>query len=126
MESRKLFEQHLQTLSALMRGGISRGFGTPGVGDDALRATLQTQWETQRTLLRRVLGEPSDPVEQLITWRERTESFLDKYPERSGWTDREGQEWEAQQVLEAIDRLLEQHEAWLEEAENFDAYEDDE
>ena len=125
MDSRKLFEQHLQTLGALGRGGISRGFGTPSAGGDTLQNSLKVQWETQRTLLRRVLNEPGDPVDNLHLWRERTEGFIDKFPEREGWMDREGQPWDAQQVLDAIDRLLEQHEAWQEEAESFDEYEDD-
>lgn len=123
MDSRKLLEQHVQTLSALMRGGISRGFGGGGGGDD-LQSSLKEQWETQRNLLRRVLSEPGDPEERLLEWRDRTEGFLDKYPERSGWTDREGQEWNAQQVIEAIDRLMEQIEVWQMEEEDFEEYEE--
>lgn len=125
VDSRKLFEQHLQTLNALGAGGISRGFGTPSAHGDTLQSNLRTQWEAQRTLLRRVLTEEGDPVDNLLLWRERTEGFIDKYPERTGWTDREGQSWEAHQVLEAIDRLLEQHEAWQEEADTFDDYDED-
>ena len=125
MDSRKMLEQHTQTLSALLRGGISRGVGRANTqAEDEVQNSLRQQWETQRNLLRRVLSEPGDPTERLLEWRERTSSFLDKFPERAGWTDREGQEWEAIPVMEAIDKLLEQVEAWENEAEDFEDYDE--
>ncbi len=125
MDSRKMLEQHTQTLSALLRGGISRGVGRANTqAEDEVQNSLRQQWETQRNLLRRVLSEPGDPTERLLEWRERTSSFLDKFPERTGWTDREGQEWEALPVMEAIDKLLEQVEAWENEADDFDDYDE--
>lgn len=124
MDSRRLLEQHVQTLNALLRGGISRGVGQDAAMDD-LQSSLQTQWTTQRNLLKRVLGEAGDPAERLLEWQDRTHAFLDKYPERTGWTDREGQSWEAQEVLDAIDKLLEEIENWQMEEEDFDAYEDE-
>jgi hypothetical protein len=121
MDSRKMLEQHTQTLNALIRGGISRGFGKATTqGEDEVQSALRQQWETQRVLLKRVLSEAGDPADRLIEWRERTSAFVDKFPERTGWTDREGQEWEAQPVLEAIDKLLEQIEAWENESEDFE------
>jgi hypothetical protein len=125
MDSRKMLEQHTQTLSSLLRGGISRGVGrTNTQAEDEVQNSLRQQWETQRNLLRRVLSEPGDPTERLLEWRERTSSFLDKFPERTGWTDREGQEWEAVPVMEAIDKLLEQVEAWENEADDFEDYDE--
>lgn len=125
MDSRKMLEQHTQTLSALLRGGISRGVGRANTqAEDEVQNSLRQQWETQRNLLRRVLSEPGDPTERLLEWRDRTSSFLDKFPERTGWTDREGQEWEALPVMEAIDKLLEQVEAWENEAEDFEDYDE--
>lgn len=125
MDSRKMLEQHTQTLSSLLRGGISRGVGRANTqAEDEVQNSLRQQWETQRNLLRRVLSEPGDPTERLLEWRERTSSFLDKFPERTGWTDREGQEWEALPVMEAIDKLLEQVEAWENEADDFEDYDE--
>ncbi|MGH2542205.1 MAG: hypothetical protein ACRDIB_05400 [Ardenticatenaceae bacterium] len=121
MDSRKMLEQHIQTLNALLRGGISRGMGSRAAEDeDDLQASLRAQWETERNLLRRVLSERGDPVERLMDWRQRTQGFIDKYPERAGWTDQEGQAWNAQSALDAIDKLLEQVEAWEMEAEEFE------
>ncbi|HEX8683113.1 MAG TPA: hypothetical protein VF707_12415 [Ardenticatenaceae bacterium] len=120
-----MLEQHTQTLSSLLRGGISRGVGRANTqAEDEVQNSLRQQWETQRNLLRRVLSEPGDPTERLLEWRERTSSFLDKFPERTGWTDREGQEWEALPVMEAIDKLLEQVEAWENEADDFEDYDE--
>jgi hypothetical protein len=125
MDSRKMLEQHTQTLSSLLRGGISRGVGRANTqAEDEVQNSLRQQWETQRNLLRRVLSEPGDPTERLLEWRERTSSFLDKFPERTGWTDREGQAWEAVPVMEAIDKLLEQVEAWENEADDFEDYDE--
>lgn len=124
MDSRKILEQRVQTLNALKRGGISRGLGKTQ-GPDALGSTLRSQWETEHNLLRRVLGEAGDPSDRLLEWRERTQGFLDKYPERTGWTDREGLDWDAQSVLDAIDKLLEEIENWEMEEEEFDDYEDE-
>jgi hypothetical protein len=125
MDSRKMLEQHTQTLSSLLRGGISRGVGRATTqAEDEVQNSLRQQWETQRNLLRRVLSEPGDPTERLLEWRERTSSFLDKFPERTGWTDREGQAWEAVPVMEAIDKLLEQVEAWENEADDFEDYDE--
>ncbi len=120
MDSRKLLEQHIQTLNALMRGGLHRGMGSREEGEDELQSSLRGQWEMERNILRRVLSERGDPVELLLAWRERTQGFIDKYPERDGWTDREGTWWGAHAAMEAIDKLLEQVEAWEEEVEAFD------
>ncbi len=126
MDSRKMLEQHVQTLNALLQGGISRGMGGSGGDEDDLQSSLRAQWETQRAILRRVLTERGDPTERLNEWRDRTQGFVDNYPEREGWTDREGQQWNAQTALDAIDKLLEQIEVWEMEAEEFDEEFDEE
>jgi hypothetical protein len=120
---RKLLEHHLITITGLMRGGITRGGRATG-SNDRVGAALSAQWESQRNILKRVLSEPGDPVDRLIEWRERTEGFRDRYPEREGWTDREGTEWVVTDVLDAIDKLLEQIEA-MEESEMFEEYDDE-
>jgi hypothetical protein len=121
MDSRKMLEGHLHTLNALLAGGIRRGVAEPRFAEeDELQVSLRDQWESQRNVLRRVLSEPGDPFERLMEWRDRTSDFLDKYPEREGWTDREGQSWNAQQALLAIDKLLEQVEAWEMDEDEFE------
>ena len=120
---RKLLTDHLSTINGLMRGGITRG-GRSADSNDRVGASLNVQWEAQRNVLKRVLSEAGDPVDKLIEWRDRTEGFRDKYPEREGWTDREGTEWVVADVLDAIDKLLEQIEA-MEESEMFEEYEDE-
>lgn len=120
---RKLLTDHLSTINGLMRGGITRG-GRSADTNDRVGASLNIQWEAQRNVLKRVLSEAGDPVDKLIEWRDRTEGFRDKYPEREGWTDREGTEWVVADVLDAIDKLLEQIEA-MEESEMFEEYEDE-
>lgn len=121
MDARKVLTDHLQTINALLGGGISRGLGAEG-GTDPVQRRLKSQWGTQQQLVRRVLADPGDPVETLHDWRSRTEGFVDSYPEREGWSDRQGVQWNARDVLEAIDKLLEQIEAWQEsdEFEEFD------
>jgi hypothetical protein len=120
---RKLLTDHLSTINGLMRGGITRG-GRSADTNDRVGASLSSQWEAQRNVLKRVLSEAGDPVDKLIEWRDRTEGFRDKYPEREGWTDREGTEWVVADVLDAIDKLLEQIEA-MEESEMFEEYDDE-
>jgi hypothetical protein len=120
---RKLLEQHLITINGLLRGGITRG-GRAAGSNDRVGASLSAQWESQRNVLKRVLSEPGDPVDTLNEWRARTEEFRDRYPEREGWTDRKGTEWVVVDVLDAIDKLLEQIEA-MEESETFEEYDDE-
>lgn len=119
---RKLLENHYHVISGLLRGGIKRG-GAAASTNDRVGASLNVQWETQRNVLKRVLAEAGDPVDTLLEWRERTEGFRDKYPEREGWTDREGVAWVVEDVLEAIDKLLEQVEA-MEDSEMFEDYDE--
>lgn len=119
---RKLLENHFHVISGLLRGGIKRG-GSAAGSSDRVGASLNSQWEAQRNVLKRVLAEPGDPVDTLIDWRERTEGFRDKYPEREGWTDREGTDWVVEDVLNAIDKLLEEIEA-MEESEMFEDYDE--
>ena len=123
---RKMLEQHLVTINALLRGGISRGAGGAVSANDKVGSSLKSQWETQRNLLKRVLSEAGDPVDTIMEWRERTDGFRDKFPERDGWTDRDGIEWRVEDVLDAIDKLLEQVEAWEESADElYEEYDDE-
>ena len=125
MDTRKILEQHGVTLSALLRGGVRRGVGGTN-GEDDLVNSLQGNWETEHRLVRRVLRGTGDPEEQLLAMRTRTEEFLDKYPEREGWKDSNGEFWNAQRVLDGIDKLLEEIETRQMEDEEFFEDEEDE
>ena len=112
MDSRTILEQHARTLNALKRGGIRLGLGK-NAANNQLQRTLQTQWDTQSRLADRVLKQEGDPWDNLLQWRKRTENFMQKYPQRPGWKDRAGQTWNAQAVLDAIDKLVEEIETGL-------------
>lgn len=125
MDSREILTKQFQTLGALSRGGvINLGFGT-NRKNNKLQSTLQNKWDTERNLLRRVLDQAGDPEERLHEWRQRTENFMSKYPTRPGWTDRAGQQWDGQEVLNAIEKLLKEVENAQMEDEDYDAYLED-
>lgn len=125
MDSREILTKHFQTVGALSQGGvINLGFGTNRKQNE-LQRTLQNKWDTERNLLRRVLNEAGDPEERLHQWRTRTGNFMSKYPTRPGWTDRTGQQWDAQEVLNAIEKLLAELENARTEDEDYDAYLED-
>lgn len=121
MNTRELLKQRLVTLDSLTRTGSLRRGNTQG---DDVAAQLTAQWEAEKRLIKRVLSEPADPVETLLQWRERTENFRDKFPEREGWADQQGNEWHAALVLKAIDNLIEHIDNWSSEVEAFDDDED--
>lgn len=110
MDTRAFLQRRLQTLTALTSGGALRR----GLNRNApeLENSLSAQWKVETRLIRRVLDEPEDPVAVLHRWRERTEQFRDRYPDREGWTDRRGEFWRVDQVLTAIENLLEHIEHW--------------
>lgn len=117
MNTRELLKQRLATLDSLTRPGSLRRGSTEG-GDVAQQLTAQ--WETEKRLIKRVLSEPADPTATLLQWRERTENFRDRFPERDGWTDQQGSEWNAVLVLKAIDNLIEHIENWSSEVDGLD------
>lgn len=125
MDSRTVLQRHVQTLNALKRGGIRLGLGNKKKKNQ-LQESLQAQWNTQSQLANRVLQQEGDPSDNLLQWRNRTENFMQKYPNRPGWTDRAGQKWEAQAVLEAIDKLLEEIETGLMSDEELAVHEEEE
>lgn len=110
MDMRAFLQRRLQTLTTLTAGGALRR----GLHQSApeLEDNLTAQWKVETRLIRRVLDEPDDPVTVLHRWRERTEQFRDRYPDREGWTDRQGEFWRVDQVLAAIENLLEHIEHW--------------
>lgn len=125
IDARTILEQHAVTLNALQRGGLKRGVSRAHDSDDDLLDSIQGSWEMEQRLIKRVLNTQGDVEEQLITMRTRTEGFIDNYPERRGWEDKEGLFWNAQRVLEGIDKLLEEIETRQAEDEDFDDFDDD-
>ncbi len=125
MNSRTILEQHVRTLNALKRGGIRLGLGQKSKKNE-LQQNLETQWQTQSQLANRVLQQEGEPWDNLLEWRTRTETFLQKYPDRSGWTDRAGQQWDAQAVLDAIGKLIEEIETGLMSDDELASYAEEE
>ncbi len=117
-DTRALLRRRLATLVSLTAGGVLRR-GT-GPGQPALEHDLSAIWETEARLIRRVLAEPGEPEATLRQWRERTERFRDRYPEREGWHDQEGTFWRVELVLTAIDNVLEHIEMWTTSVEPVD------
>lgn len=117
MDTREFLKKRLLTLDSLTRtGAFRRGSGAAGdVG-----AQLALEWETEKRLIKRVLAEPTEPTQTLLEWRDRTENFRDKFPERESWTDQQGNEWIAALVLKGIDNLIEHIENFSTEVEEFD------
>ncbi|MCB0076750.1 MAG: hypothetical protein KDD73_04950 [Anaerolineales bacterium] len=124
IDARTILEQHAVTLSALQRGGLKRGVGRAPDSADDLLDSIQGHWEMEQRLIKRVLRESGDVEVQLATMRSRTEGFIDKYPERRGWQDQEGTFWDAQRVLDAIDKLTEEIETRQAEDESFDDFDE--
>lgn len=117
MDVRPLVHEHLRALTTLLRSApppTRTADGWEGGDDDLEAAALRVTLEVQQRLLRRILSEPGDPTATVLAWRERTEAFCNRYPEREGWTDRQGETWNAQEVLRAIDLFLEQLDQWSE------------
>ncbi|MDQ7029908.1 MAG: hypothetical protein Q9O62_09110 [Ardenticatenia bacterium] len=109
--TRTLLRRRLETLVSLTAGGILRR-GAGEASRPPLEDDLTALWETEARLIRRVLAEPGDPETVLRQWRDRTERFRDRYPEREGWHDQQGTFWHVALVLTAIDNVLEHIEMW--------------
>lgn len=89
----------------------------------ALQSRLVQAWDTERRLIQRLLVETLDGNirQTLDAWEGRTQSFLQKSSERRAWTDRQGQSWNADLVLQIIADLHERLDSW----ESTDEAEDD-
>ena len=94
MTDREFLQERLRTLESLIGGAARLSGGNPG-----LQNTLQANWLAEQRLLARILAEPGDVRGTLGRWQERTASFVAQNPSRSGWTDAQGNAWQAAQVL---------------------------
>lgn len=116
MNIRKQLQRRLDNLQGLTAPGVlQQGIG--GDSDNPLENELTRQWKTEALLIQRVLADDAPPADTLETWRDRTEAFQDKYPERDAWTDAQGNEWQVDLVLEAIDNVLDHIENWSTEVD---------
>ncbi len=112
MTDREFLVERLHTLESLTAGAARLSGGNPG-----LQNTLQANWLAEQRLLTRILAEPGDVRATLTRWQERTQSFVSQNPSRTGWTDGQGNHWQAAQVLLLLQDLqarLQEHDQPLE------------
>lgn len=111
MDERKVLEQRVTTLDGLIDAG-----GLLGPAGTNLGAQLQASWEAERRLLRRILAETvGDDVRATLTlWEARTSAFAAQSDDPNpSWQDRDGNRWEASQVLLLLADTEERLDAWL-------------
>lgn len=122
MDIRDRLRNRLAALDGLI---ATQGLGRAGVRGRALPASITALWETEKRLIRRILDEPADPLATLQQWHDRTENFQQRFPDREGWTDQQGNEWNAMLVLNAIANVMGNIESWTTTVEEFDEDGDD-
>jgi hypothetical protein len=123
MNERTVLEQRITTLDDLVAAG-----GVLGPAGASLGQRLRSGWEVERRLLGRIVAEtPGDDVRAtLALWQARTEAFVAKSDaEAPGWTDKEGNHWDAREVLALLDDTVERLDAWLAADEPFTAGDDE-
>lgn len=111
MNERAILEQRIVTL----RGLLDTPGGPLGGSGGRIAVRLHHQWSTEQHLLERILAEaPGDEVSPTLdVWARRTAEFINRAPdERPAWTDRQGQEWDAEQVLELVLDIQERLSSW--------------
>lgn len=113
-DERAFLRHRLATLAGLLAqpNGSLRSGG-------ALVQGIRAAWRTEHRLLERILAESRSraPQETIELWRQRTERFLAAAAEPDPeWRDREGQTWNARQVLAILDDLAERLRTWAESA----------
>jgi hypothetical protein len=109
---RAVLEQRLATLNGLLEGP-GQLLGTAGAD---LASRLREGWQAERRLLERLLAEaPGAEMRPTVgLWRARTAGFVERTSEpQPGWTDRQGQWWDARQVLALLDDVEDRLDAWL-------------
>jgi hypothetical protein len=115
MTEHEVLQQRMTTLQSLLEspGGPFGAKGAPGA---PLAQQLAERWRTELKLIARILDDcPSgqDLQQTLDLWCDRTAAFLaTSKSDRPGWTDRQGQAWDAGEVLELIEDLKDRLKAW--------------
>ncbi len=123
--SLELLQQRLKLLTQLS-GGSQSQTRTGAAAGAALQSRLVQTWDTERRLIQRLLAETvhGNIRPTLDAWEQRTLSFLHKSPDRRSWTDRYGQSWDGDLVLQVIADLRERLDTWESEDDAEDAEDD--
>ncbi len=107
---REALQELLKTVKPLASQGLKRPPGVTG-GPTTLVSTLTERWTTKQRLIERLLQE-DDPRQALDQFETRTREFVTKYPDRPGWTDKAGQEWRADLVLQSCEEIHDHLDSW--------------
>lgn len=110
MSDREALEDLLKTVKPLALSGLKRPAGVNG-GPSPLASTLAERWATKQRLIERLLAEP-EPRAALDTFEARTTDFVAKYPDKPGWTDKAGQAWRADLVLQVCEEVRVHLDSW--------------
>src|SRR5437868_1000886 len=94
----------LKTVSSLTAAGLRRPAGLAG-GPATLTNNLTARWTTKQRLIERLLSDGGDVRATLDVFENRTRDFTARYPDKSGWRDKSGQEWQADLVLQACTEI---------------------
>jgi hypothetical protein len=111
MNEREILQHRMATLDSLL------AVPAPLIGSagGSLNAQLAERWRAERRLLDRLLLESPDGgvAATVDLWQTRTERFIasssDSIP---GWTDSQGNAWNAQLVRELLDEVRDRLERW--------------
>ncbi len=108
--ARQALEQRVAVLASLGAGALK--------GSSPLGSSLQAGWERERTLIQRLLDDTAEQARVLATldrWEERTTAFQARQGRPDArWTDRQGQDWQADQVLALLADLRDRLSSWRE------------
>ncbi|MFN8471878.1 MAG: hypothetical protein U0822_06760 [Anaerolineae bacterium] len=107
---REALQELLKTVKPLASQGLKRPSGV-GSGSSSLVSTLTERWSTKERLIERLLQE-NEPRQALDQFETRTREFTEKYPDRKGWTDKAGQEWGADLVLQSCEEIRDHLDSW--------------
>lgn len=114
MTEREIIEQRIRTLDGLLQAPG----GPLGAAGGQLADRLSEGWRAEQRLLNRILDESKGKSLRatISLWQERTSAFAESSDdERPSWRDREGNVWDAIEVLRILEDLDRRLEAWMQE-----------
>ena len=112
MNEREIVDQRIVTLSGL----LDTPGGPLGPSAGSLGRDLAASWDAERRLLQRILREtPANDVRATIAqWHERTAAFVERSTDPTpSWKDRDGNTWDAREVLRILEDIRQRIEIWL-------------
>jgi hypothetical protein len=118
MDEKRILEQRIVTLTGL----LDTPGGPLGPTAGALGQRLRQSWDAERRLLCRLLSDTRDGDLRATMglWFERTSAFLrQSADDPATWTDRDGHQWDAAQVLELLADVQERLDSWQQADEAF-------